>query len=481
MAKRNGVKIALVSPPPPLGAHVDYQNPLIGLATMAAVLEKNGYEVAVVDCPRLHMTHEDLKREIVRLEPDIVGITCVTATFPSALQVARVIKESNSRTLIALGGPHATFMDRQILSEEPEVDIVVRGEGEQTILELASHVSDSCLKGLNEVAGITFRKNGQIIQTPNRPFIQNLDQLPFPAYKYFPLRKYRLFGKLILPIITSRGCPFQCAFCMVPQMAGNRFRVRSPKNVVDELEWLRDAYGAAVFTFQDETFTYDKKRALEICGEIKKRNIAVPWDCQSRVDQISRELLTEMRDANCQLISFGVESGNQKILDAMKKRTTIEQNEKAVRLAKEVGISVAISVIIGYPGETMETLEQTLDFIRRTEPDDAYLSLATPYPGTELYDLVKDLGWKMSAEWSHYETRTPVFENPLLPSEKIKETRETFYNHFYSWSYILRQSLKGTFYSQNMARTALNDRMWRMKLPRWVSTSLKKLRVQQKS
>jgi len=475
MAKRNGVKIALVSPPPPLGAHVDYQNPLIGLAALAAVLEKNGYEVAVVDCPRLDMTHEDLRREIARLEPDIAGITCVTTTFSSALQAARVIKESNSRALIALGGPHATFMDRQILSEEPEVDIVVRGEGEQTILELASLVSDSCLKGLHEVAGITFRKNGQIVQTPNRPFIQNLDQLPFPAFKYFPLRKYRLFGKLVLPIVTSRGCSFQCAFCLVPQIAGNRFRARSPKNVVDELEWLRDAYGAAVFTFHDETFTYDKKRALEICEEIKKRNIGVPWDCQTRVDQISKKLLVKMKNADCQLVSYGVESGNQKMLDAMKKGTTVEQNERAIRWTKEAGLSVAISAIIGYPGETMDTLEQTLDFVRRTEPDDVYLCLATPYPGTDLRGLLEDLGWKMSTEWSHYEIRTPVFENPLLPSEKIKETRETFYNHFYSIPYVLRQSLKGTFYSQNMARTAAHHLSWQIKVPSWISDNLKKL------
>jgi anaerobic magnesium-protoporphyrin IX monomethyl ester cyclase len=474
MAKRNGAKITFVSPPPPPGAHVDYQNPIIGLATMAAVLEKNGYKVGVVDCPCLHMTHDDLKREIARLEPDIVGITSVTATFSSALQAARGIKESYPSALIALGGPHATFMDRRILSEEPEVDIVVRGEGEQTILEIASHVADSCFKGLHEVAGITFRENGQIVQTPNRPFIHNLDQLPFPAYKYFPLRKYRLFGKLGLPIITSRGCPFQCAFCLVPRMAGKVFRARSPGNVVEELEWLRDVHGAGAFSFYDEMFTYDKKRAFEICEEIKKRNIGVPWDCQTRVDQISKELLAEMRDANCQLVSFGVESGNQKMLDTMKKGTTVEQNERAIRWAKEAGLSVAISVVIGYPGETMDTLEQTLDFIRRTEPDDAYLSLATPYPGTELYDLVKDLGWKMSDEWTHYETRTPVFETPSLPSEKIKKTRETFYNHFYSWPYILRQSLKG-FNGQVRARTAMHHLFWQTKIPSWISDNLKKL------
>jgi anaerobic magnesium-protoporphyrin IX monomethyl ester cyclase len=474
MEKRNGAKITFVSPPPPPGAHVDYQHPTIGLATMAAVLEKNGYKNTVIDCPRLNITREDLKQEITRFEPDIVGITCVTATFSSATKAARIIKESCPNAIILLGGPHATFMDRQILSEYPDIDIVVRGEGEETILEIASHITDNNFKELHEVAGVTFRENEQIIQTPNRPFIHNLDQLPFPTYKHFPLRKYRLFGKLGLPIITSRGCPFQCAFCLTPKMAGKTFRARSPRNVVDELEWLKNEYGAGAFSFYDDVFTYDKKRAFEICAEMKKRTINVPWDCQTRVDQISRELLAEMRDANCQLISFGVESGSQEMLDTMKKGTTVEQNEIAIRYAKEAGLSVAISVIIGYPGENIDTLKQTLDFIRRTEPDDAYLSLATPYPGTELYDIVKDQGWKISNEWAHYETRTPVFENPSLPSKKIKKVREKFYNHFYSWSYILRQSQKG-FDGRVRARTAMHHLFWQTKVPFWISDNLKKL------
>jgi anaerobic magnesium-protoporphyrin IX monomethyl ester cyclase len=464
MVERKSVKIALVNPPPQPGAFVHYQSPLIGLAYLAAVLEKNGYEVTVADCPPLNMTYEGLKREVVSLEPDIVGITSVTVTFSSALQAARVIKEVYPRTIIVLGGPHVTVMDEKTLSEQPETDIVVRGEGEQTMLELADIVSKSNLKNLGEVAGITFRKNGQIVRTPDRPLIQNLDQLPYPAYKFFPLRNYRLFGKLILPVISSRGCPFQCAFCLAPRMAGKRFRARSPKNVVDELEWSRDAYEPDAFTFHDETFTYDKKRVFEICDEMKNRHIGLPWDCSTRVDQITKEVLAKMRAANCQLVSFGVESGSQKILNAMKKGTMVEQNERAIRWAKEVGISVTISVIIGYPGETVDTLEQTLDFIRRTEPDDVHMSLATPYPGIELCDLMKEKGYKTCEDWSRCDMQTSVFENPFL-SVDLRETRRRFYNHFYSVSYVLRRWFEGTFYSRIMARAALNQLFWRVRLP----------------
>jgi anaerobic magnesium-protoporphyrin IX monomethyl ester cyclase len=472
--------IILVNPPYPSGAPQSIFIPL-GIGYLAAVLEKNGYNVDVIDCQVLKPTRRELQDEFIKRQPDVVGVASATLTYNPALQIVKTAKEVAPNCVTLLGGPHVTVMDEQSLADAPEVDIVVRGEGEKTVLELAQLVSESNLKGLGEVAGITFRKDGQIVRTRDRPFIQNLDQLPFPAYKYFPISKYRFFGKTYLPIITSRGCPFQCTFCLASRMCGKKFRARSPKNVVDELEWLRDTYGADAFTFYDDTFTFDRKRTLVICEEMKSRKMDLPWDCRTRVDRVSKEVLAKMRSANCQLIHFGVESGSQKMLDAMKKGTTVEQNERAIVWAKEVDIFVAISVVIGYPGETTDTLGQTLDFIRKTEPDYVYVCVAIPYPGTELYNLLKDLGWEMSTEWNHYDEQTQVFKNPLLPSEKIEETRSTFYKNFFSPSYILRQKLKGTFYSQMMARAALNHLLWRIKLPRRVSASFKKLTLQRNS
>ena len=470
-AKR--VKVALVSPPPPSPlAFVDYQNPLISLAYLAAALEKNGYEVMVIDSPALHITYKNVEQEITRFKPDIVGITSVTATYTSALEVARAIKKTLPQALIVFGGPHVTITDEKIIMQQPEVDVVVKGEGEQTIVDLARYMSG--VTSLNEVAGITFRKNGQVVHTQSRPCIENLDELSHPAYHYFPLSKYRIFGKLGLPMITSRGCPSQCTFCLIPQIAGNYFRARTPANVVNELEWLRDEYKPDFITFNDEIFTYNKKRVLEICSEIRQRKIRLPWDCQTRVDLISQELLYKMRIANCQLISFGVESGSQEILNAMKKGTTVQQNETAIKWAKEAGLSVTISLIIGYPGETKETIKQTIDFIKKTEPDDIYLYLPTPYPSTELRGTVVDLGWKMSQNWSDYEMQTPTFENTNVSFEKINNIREIFYNQLYSPSYILRQSLKGTIYSRIMVQNGLHQLLWRMKLP-WLSANFKKL------
>ncbi|MEM2703017.1 MAG: radical SAM protein [Candidatus Bathyarchaeia archaeon] len=463
---RKHAKIALVNPPPPQGAFIHYQNPPIGLAYLAAILEANDFDVKVIDCPPLNINYENLKREIKSFQPNAVGITSVTVTSTSAFKVARIVKETFPETLTILGGPHVTVLDEQILMDHPEVDIVVRGEGEQTMLELANLIANSNFKVLDSVAGITFRRSGRIIRTPDRPFIQNLDQLPRPAYKYFPLEKYKIFGKLILPILASRGCPYRCAFCLAPKMAGKKVRARSPKSIVDELEWLRDACRADAISFHDETFTYYEARVLKICEEIKKRKIDLPWDCSTRVDCVSKKLLATMKSANCQLVSFGVESGSQKILEMMRKGTTVEQNEKAIKIAKEVGLSVTISIIIGYPGETEETLKQTLDFIRRTEPDDVHISIATPYPGTELYDLVKNLGWRMVKEWHCFDMQTPVFDNPNLPID-LKEERRKFYSEFYSPKYVLLQSFKGfrgNLYCRIMARAALNNIILRNKL-----------------
>lgn len=472
--------ITLVNPPYPTGAPQSIFIPL-GIGYLAAVLEKKGYNVNVIDCQVLNPTRSELESKFAQLQPDIVGVTSTTLTYEPVREIVKTAKQVCPRSVIILGGPHVTVLDERTLTEQPEADIVVRGEGEQTILELAQLISESKMKNLGEVGGITFKEKGNIFRTPDRPFIQNLDELPFPAYRHFPLSKYKLFGRTYLPIITSRGCPFQCAFCLASRMCGKRFRVRSSENVVEELELLRDTYGADAYAFYDDTFTFDKKRALEICKEMKNRKVDLPWDCRTRVDQVSEKILAVMRDANCLLVHFGVESGNQKMLDAMKKGTTVEQNEQAIRWAKEVGILVAISVVLGYPGETLEMLEQTLSFIRRTEPDYVYMCVAIPYPGTELRDLLGDLGWEMSTDWNRYDEQTQVFKNPLLPPEKISDMRREFYNSYFSPSYILQKSLRRDFYSQSIARSALNHLLWRIKLPTQVPAGLKKLGFQKKS
>jgi anaerobic magnesium-protoporphyrin IX monomethyl ester cyclase len=463
--KTNKTKIALVNTPLLEGVAHHPLFPPLGLAYMAAVLEQNDFEVKIFDCPVCEIDHEKLKAELDSFQPTMVGIGSMTPTIESALKSARVAKEVCPDAKVLMGGPHATFADKQILTDEKAVDIIVRGEGEETILELAKQSPE--LHKVSDVKGITFRKDNQIIQAPGRPFIQNLDALPRPAYKYLPVEKYRITGRKLLPIMSSRGCPFQCSFCVASQMFGARFRARSPKNVLDELEWLRDEYGAEGIAFQDDTLTFDRKRAMEICDGIIERKINLPWGCGTRADMVTKEVLAKMSKAHCNETCFGVESGCQRIRDSLKKKVTTEQCENAIKWAKEAGMFVTVSVILGYPGETKETLQETLDFVRRVEPDDVWLCHATPYPGTELRALVESNGWKMSEDWKLYNTMNPIFEDPLLPAKEIAQMRKNFYNKFYSPRYILRQAvkgyLKGNLYSKIMARTAINYNLWRAK------------------
>lgn len=438
--------------------------PPLGLAYMAAALEQNGFEVKIFDCPVCKTNHEKLRFELASFQPKIVGVTSMTPTIVSALKSARVAREVCPNSKVVVGGPHATFMDKETLAEEPAVDIVVRGEGEETILQLANLNNE---KGLEDVMGITFRKNGEIIRTADRRFIQNLDSLPRPAYHLVPVDRYRIAGKKMMPIMTSRGCPFQCSFCVASQMFGARFRGRSPKNVLDELEWLRDEHGAEGLSFHDDTLAFDRERITEICDGITERKIVLPWGCGTRADTVTKEVLAKMRKAHCNEICFGVESGCQRIRDSLKKRVSTEQCENAIKWAKGEGIFVTMSVILGYPSETRETLKETLDLVHKAEPDDVWLCMATPYPGTELRTLVEKLGWRMLDDWRLYNTMNPIFEDPNLPAAEISKMRRGFYDKFYSLRYVYHQTVKGYFrgnlYSKIMARTALNYILWRVK------------------
>jgi len=454
-------KVALVNPPTMKGVFHHHPYLPIGLAYLAAVLEANENEVLVLDCLASDIDHEKLKEKLSSFEPNLIGISSMTPMVPSTMLAAKVAKEACPDATVVLGGPHATFMDKEILAQESSVDVIVRGEGELTLLELTQKIAGQ--ESIGGVEGITFRKNGQPIQNQTRPYIQNLDELPYPAYKHFPLDKYRLFGKLFFFVITSRGCPFQCSFCTTSRILGKQYRARSPKSIGDELELLKNEYHADSFTFYDDTLTLDKQRIFEICDEIKTRKINIPWDCQTRVDQISEEVLARMKQANCQQVFFGAESGCQDVLNWVKKRTTVAQNESAIKMAKKTGLFVAISIIIGYPGETAEMRKETLYFLKRAEPDDVYLCIATPYPGTDLRGLVEQMGLKISSDWEKYDTTTPVFENPLLSDEEAMRIRAQFYNSFYTPKYALRQMFKQNFYSHVMARVALNHLVWRVR------------------
>jgi len=445
--------VTLVNPPYPREAHQHPPFIPLGIGYLAAVLEKNQYQIDVIDCQAIKLSYDGFESEISKRQPDMVGVTSTTLTYKSALHIAKIAKEVYPNCLTVLGGCHATFWDDKALQECPYLDVVVRKEGENTLLELVGRLKVG--KAFHDVLGVTCRKGKEIIRNPDRPYIEDLDSLPFPAHHLWPLERLQKYGKVIFPLMTSRGCTFWCNFCSAVRMFGRRYRMRSPNNVVDELEFLHNTYGADQFTFYDDTFTVDQSRVQKICREIRNRKLRITWDCGTRVDMVTKDLLQKMRKAGCIAVWLGVESGSQRVVDAMGKGFTPEKTKKTFKLAKEAGIMTIASVILGFPGETPETAWETIKLVEEINPDDIGYYVATPYPGTPMADYVKKMGWLKVTDFDKYDTATPIFELPTLSMKELREIREQAFQRFYLRpTYVLHMFAKGGMYGFSATRTA---------------------------
>ena len=446
--------VTLVNPPAPEGYAGHLPFALLGLGYLAAVLEKNHYEVDVIDCPVLNLSYEDFKTEIRKRQPNIVGLTSTTLTYNPALKLAKIAKEALPNCLTFIGGPHVTFWDDKTLQECPYIDVIVRKEGEYTLLELAQKVEAD--QNFHDVLGITYRQNGKIVRNPDRPYIEDLDSLPFPARHLWPMERLRKYEN-ILYLAASRGCVFWCEFCATVRMHGRKFRMRSPKDIVDELEFLHKTYGVTNFTFCDDAFTVEPDRTEELCRLILERKLKIKWNCGTRVDMLTRELLLKMREAGCISVWSGVESGSQRVLDAMHKGITTEQTIRVYEWIRELGLKPVPNVILGFPGETKESAWETIKFVEKISPDEVgFYNIATPFPGTPLYDTVKKNGWLRVTDFDKYDTVTPVFETPWLSMKELKEIREQAFHHFYTRpTYVIRMFGKGWMYGFAALKTAL--------------------------
>ena len=447
--------VTLVNPPYPTQPYQHTPFPPLGLGYLAAVLEKNQYDVDVIDCQASNLSYDNFKRELSKRKPNIVGITSTTRLYNSALQIARITKEVCPDCLTVLGGSHATFWDEEALNECPQLDMIVRKEGETTFLELLQRLEAG--KSIHDLLGTTVRKDGKIIKNTDRPYIEDLDILPFPARHLWPLEELRKVEDVFY-LTTTRGCIYWCEFCAAVRMFGRRYRMRSIKNVVDEIEYLHKTYCATQFTFCDDAFTVDKARTEELCDEIKKRGLKIKWNCGTRVDMVTKELLITMRDAGCVSVWFGVESGSQHVLDEMQKGISTEQTIKAVGWVRELGLTPAPNVLLGFPGETKESALKTIKFTQKISPDDmAYYNIATPLPGTPLYDRVKENGWLKITDFDKYDCKTPVFETPMLSTKDLEELYAKAFRSFYLRpTFILRMFIKRGRYGFTVSRIALS-------------------------
>lgn len=421
------------------------------LAYAAAVLEKERLPVELIDCRPFYISHEELLK---KFDGNVILAVIQTST-PSIeldLDTAKKIKDKFPEIKIALVGPHVSVLDKEIMAENEYIDFVARGEYDYTIRDLAK----TLIAGANpaEVLGITFRQGRAITRTPNRPYIENLDELPFPARHLLPMNTYfdpMFKSKMTFRLMGSRGCPYQCTFCLWPQtMFGRKIRFRDPKKVVDEIEHFINVLGAKGFYFEDDTLTASPKHVMGICDELIRRGIKKSWSCLGRVDNLTEEMLKKMKKAGCYMIRFGPESSSQEILNNVKKGFTVEQMSRGFKLAKKAGIRVFASYVLGLPGETKKTLEDTLKFAIKSDHYAAQFGMAVPYPGTELYEEAEEKGWLKTKDWSKYNAaEDSVLEYPGLTAEEIAKFALTAHLKFYFRpSYILKRILKLRSFSE---------------------------------
>jgi radical SAM superfamily enzyme YgiQ (UPF0313 family)/predicted negative regulator of RcsB-dependent stress response len=352
----------------------------VGLPLMAALLRREGHDARLANFSGLG--REEMAAVLRRFRPSLVGVSQLTHNRVEAVQVAELAKSLLPGAVVALGGPHATFRHEEVLLRNPAVDLVVRGEGEETVLALARAIEGGA-SGFSGIGGIAFREGGGVRATPAMPRI-TLDDYP-PALEglvdAFHVDRRRQ-GEFI---ITSRGCPARCSFCSSPSFWPGGLRFRSAEAMLAEIQALRDSYGLIYFSIRDDTFTTDRNRVLAFCQGLLDRELHIMWNCQSRVSAVDRELLVWMRRAGCECIQFGVESGSPAILAALGKGSRATQVVDACRLVREVGMSLALYLIAGVPEETEADIDATLALVRKVRPHEVQVSPLAYYPGTPLF------------------------------------------------------------------------------------------------
>jgi len=402
--------------------------PPMDLAYIAAVLEGVGVECKVRDYPMEDKSWKEVAGDLYSLMPELLIIDTTTPTIENDLIICDVAKKINSRIRTIAKGAHFLVFDKEILARFNNLDVAVRGEPEITMKELAGG------RDYSQIPGITFRRNNiEIIRNPDRPFLENLDELPIPARHLYNNQLYRTpdTNRPIAFITTSRGCPSRCIFCAAGIVSGHKIRTRSVSSVVQEIEECKNKYGIKDFFFSADTFTWDKQWVINFCEEILKRDIKVRWGANSRADTLDEDRITRMKEAGCYVIGFGAESASQFILDNIGKGISVDQIEKAVILCKKYAIESFLVFVIGLPWETKDTLDETLRFVKKTQASFIEVNVAYPLPGTEFYNWAKANNFIKSCNWDDFSYSNVVFELPGLSQETLRRYYQLAHRKFY--------------------------------------------------
>ncbi|WP_321493738.1 B12-binding domain-containing radical SAM protein [uncultured Desulfobacter sp.] len=407
------MKIALVAPPYPLE---EAPSPPLGICYVAAACIRAGADVAIFDYIVRRYSPENLARDIERFEPDVLGITAVTMNYKKAAQILVQAKKIKPSLVTLFGGPHVSFDVENTLMDYPATDLVVIGEAEKTLEELVPVLTRKEL--WPTIPGIAFLRNGNVIRTPPRPFIQDLDTLPMPARHLLPLSRYQALGYPV-SIITSRGCPNKCIFCLGRKMVGFKVRHRSVQKVVDEIETILN-YGMTFINIADDLFTSSRTRVFEFCEEVKKRKLCFSWSVFARVNTVDVEILEAMKEAGCHAVSFGIESGNSQMLARVRKGITLDQARAAASACKQSGIIAHGSFLAGLPGESRESLNDSKKFSQELNILYGYHFLA-PFPGTTIRENVHAYDLEiLSNDWDLYDADHAIVRTSNLSARDIE-------------------------------------------------------------
>ncbi len=449
------MKILLINPPQTFysGSEPPAGNLPIGLMYIASVLQRGGCGVEILDAffagadyqssgeaVTVGLSFEQIKEEIQKRKPDIVGIAGpFTCQIGNTIQTSKAVKEADPNILTVVGGPHVTLVPKEFLQEAQTVDIAVCGEGEYAMLEIAQHFEGK--RQLSEIKGIAYRQNGNVIVNSARPFLVNLDELPYPAYDLVDMEKYlgpskigyRSFQDRAISMVTSRGCPFNCCFCAVHLHMGQGFRAHSAEYVLNHIQYVVDKYKVRNVFFEDDNLTLNLKRFEAICDGLIARKIRIGWETPNgvRADCLTMELLKKMKQSGCKSVFVGVESGDQQILDkVICKSLDLNRVVEFAKNSRKVGLKTGAFYIIGFPGETKENMQRTVDFaleLKRRYDVGMHLFAATPSYGTRLYEECKakgylpaDLSWNSFAQARQAKGMPLITTNEFTPAE-VKE------------------------------------------------------------
>jgi len=453
------MKFCLVSAGPNEGLDEREKNksiaafPPLSLLYLASVLKINGIEVSVLDQPGQGLMVNETVDWVMKENPDVLGVSALSTSGKTAALICSKVKERNPNITTVLGNHYATFSARRILKRYPSVDVIVRGEGEKTIMQLADCLRQN--EPLSHVLGIDYRNNHEIVSAPDQPLIKNLDTLPFPNRKLVNVDYHCMMAganvapKKFTSIVSSRGCAYSCRFCGCTEFAHNVWRARSAQNTLEELELLASE-GYKQLLFVDDNFTLNPKRTIEICKGMVKEKMDFQWMCEGRVDNCSIELLKAMVKAGLKILYFGIENASQRILDYFNKTITPQQAETAVKTARKAGVDVIVSsFIVGAPDETRQEIQNTLNFAKRLPIDLPQFNILCAHPGNDIWNEMESKGFLNPAEY--WETGVAVSKicPTAVPYEEIKRMiHKAFFEHVFRPSYLpwqIRKTLQSSY------------------------------------